>query len=309
MFKIIIISLIISFPLLTVQAETLVLPESKSDSIIGDVYTTAANEEETLLDIGRRFDLGYDQIVRTNPGVDRWVPKQNARIVIPSRYILPDVSREGIVLNLAELRLYFYQTKNFIAPLSVMTFPVSIGRMDWKTPLGRTKIVKKERDPPWFPTQSLHEEAEEEGSVLPEMIPGGSPDNPLGHFALRLGVKNYLIHGTDERKSFGIGMRVTHGCIRMYPEDIEKLFELVSVGTVVTIIDAPVKVGWQGNSLFLEVHRPVDPEEEEANSVSLSMVRELIQSKADELTVLEEKKIQEVLDLGNGIPTVVGHRE
>jgi L,D-transpeptidase ErfK/SrfK len=293
-----------------VWAETFVLPESSDESVIGDLLFTTVEDGETLLDIARAFDIGYDQIIKANPDVDRWVPFVNQRIIIPSRYILPRAPREGVVLNLAELRLYYYPPKASSGADSVMTFPVSIGRMDWRTPLGRTKIAKKERNPVWIPTPSLRKEArDEDGIELPLMIPGGDPENPMGQFALRLGISNYAIHGTDERKAFGIGMRVTHGCIRLYPEDIEKLFALVTVGTPVTILDKPIKVGWRGHDLYLEVHRPIDPEEREADSVDASLVMEYVERAATPDTVIDDERVELVTELGNGIPVIVGHRE
>jgi L,D-transpeptidase ErfK/SrfK len=275
------------------QAETFVLPDSNDESVIGNLLFTTVEDGETLLDIARAFDIGYDQIIKANPDVDRWVPFVNQRIIIPSRYILPRAPHDGIVLNLAELRLYYYPPKASSGAGSVMTFPVSIGRMDWRTPLGRTKVAKKERNPVWIPTPSLRKEArDEDGIELPLMIPGGDPENPMGEFALRLGISNYAIHGTDERKAFGIGMRVTHGCIRLYPEDIEKL-----------------KVGWRDQDLYLEVHRPIDPEEREADAVDESLVMQYVEQAATPDTVIDDERVELATELGNGIPVIVGHRE
>jgi len=183
---------------------------------------------------------------------------------------------------------------------------VSIGRMDWRTPLGATKIVRKERDPVWRPPPSIRLEHARDGDPLPEAIPGGSPDNPLGRFALRLGIPTYLIHGVDERKAFGIGMRVTHGCIRMYPEDIEHLFGLVSVNTQVLLVDEPVKVGKRGGSIFLSVHQPLDEgEDEEAPPlarVSLAMVMQQLRKSVGPNAPLDMEAIAKITEVGDGVP-------
>ncbi|MGB5247572.1 MAG: L,D-transpeptidase family protein, partial [Woeseia sp.] len=168
------------------------------------------------------------------------------------RYVLPAGPRTGVVLNLAEYRMYYYPKPKPGERAIVMTFPISIGRMDWETPLGLTRVVAKARNPAWYPPESVRAEHEADGRPLPRIVPPG-PDNPLGNFAMRLSLPGYLIHGTN--RPAGVGMRVTHGCIRMFPEDIEYLFEQLSVETPVRIINEPLKVGWDGEVLVLEVHR------------------------------------------------------
>ena len=242
--------------------ERLLMP-SGVDSVVGELRVVRAREDETLVDIAREFNLGYDQIVKANPTVNRWIPGDGTEVVLPHRYILPSAVHRGVVLNISELRLYYYPASPKGAAREVLTYPVSIGRMDWMTPLGETKVVKKERDPAWRPPASIREEHARDGDPLPEVIPGGHPENPLGRFALRLGIPSYLIHGVDERKAFGIGMRVTHGCIRMYPEDIESLFDIVPVGTQVLIVDEPIKIGRMGDKVFLSVYQPLDDGENE----------------------------------------------
>lgn len=239
------------------QAEQFPLP-AEPEQVVGQIGYTRARRGETLLEIARRFDLGHDQIVGANPLLNRWLPPTGARVLLPSHYVLPPAPRKGIVLNLAELRLYYYPAHQ----RTVYTYPVSVGVQDWRTPLGQTVVVARERNPTWTPPPSIRAEHRAEGEELPASIPGGSPDNPLGRFALKLSRKGYLIHGTDERRAMGIGMRVSHGCIRLYPEDIEELFSQVTLGTPVTIIDQPVKVGWGGGLLWLQVHYPVDPDEQ-----------------------------------------------
>ena len=239
-------------------ADEWILPPADVD-LIGEIRYTEARYEDTLLDIARRHDLGRDEIVNANPGVDTWLPGEGTRIMLPTRYILPDAPREGLVLNLPEMRLYYYPPARRGEVRRMVTHPISIGRVDWKTPLGKTRISAKQRDPSWRPPKSILKEAAAEGRELPEVIPAG-PDNPLGRFALRLAIPGYLIHSTN--KPYGLGMRVSHGCIRMYPEDIEKLFSRVRVNNPVHIVNQPVKLGWLADTLFVEVHPPLEEDEE-----------------------------------------------
>ena len=231
--------------------EELPLPISKRDNVVGELRYTLVARGDSLLDIARAFDVGHDEILLSNPLLNRWVPKVGAEVMIPSLYVLPAGERKGIVLNLAELRLYFFPPGKQV----VHTFPVSIGDYDWSTPQGTTRVVSKQVNPPWYPPKSIREEHAEDGEELPLMVPGGDPDNPLGEFALKLGLPGYLIHSTDQRRSFGIGMRVSHGCIRLYPEDMERLFSMVPVGTPVRIIDQSVKAGILNDQVFLEMHQ------------------------------------------------------
>ena len=245
----------------SVQAETWTLPPEDID-IFGQVQTTTTSRKETLLDVAREYDIGQIEILLANPNVDRWLPDDGAEVILPSRYIIPQAERKGLVLNLPEMRMFFFPKPKKGEKPVVVTHPVSIGRMDWDTPLGKTKIVGKRKDPTWTPPQSIKDEVIAAGDPpLPDVVPAG-PDNPLGQYALRLGAGNgsYLIHGTN--KPYGVGMRVTHGCVRMYPEDIERLFDIISVGTQVQLVNQPIKLGWIIDTLFIELHPPLDEDEE-----------------------------------------------
>lgn len=234
------------FLLVNTYATTLVLPSS--GDLVGEVQYAAAEPNETLDELSKRLSIGYSELLRANPNVD---PAQslaeNTQLIIPSQFILPDVPRKGIVINLADYRLYYFPENENV----VITFPVGIGREGWNTPLGLTKIISKEANPKWRPTANVQAEAMKNGDPLPDEFPSG-PNNPLGKHALRLGWATFLIHGTNNPN--GIGSRVSAGCIRMFPEDIEHLFNLVSVGTPVRVINEPVKIGRQGGSLFLQIH-------------------------------------------------------
>ena len=232
------------------RAEIYELPPDGYD-VIGALATITTREEDTLVDIARRHGLGYHDIVRANRGVNVWVPGEGTEVVLPTRFVLPPGPRQGIVLNLPEYRLYYYPEPVDGEPAYVMTYPISIGRMDWDTPLGATRVISKVRNPSWYTPQSVRDEHAADGRPLPRIVPPG-PQNPLGKYAMRLGLPGYLIHGTN--RPAGVGMRVTHGCIRMFPEDIEFLFPNVDVKTPVRIINEPVKLGWFGNELVMEVH-------------------------------------------------------
>ena len=277
------------------------LPSPDTD-VIGQIKVMYATKDDTLVDIARRHGLGYDEIVHANPGVDRWAPGEGNPIVLPTRYILPDTPREGLILNIAEMRLYYYPKASVGESRTVVTYPVSIGRMDWKTPMGLTKVVAKDIDPPWRPPASIKAEHAAEGDILPDIIPGG-PDNPLGRFAMRLGVPGYLIHGTN--KPYGIGMRVTHGCVRMYPEDIERLFGMVPVGTPVRLIDQPVKVGRLNGMLMVESHEPLE-EDNLPIKITLEQARQAVIAKTGpEMPGVDQAALEVAVEQVSGIPVAI----
>ncbi len=205
-----------------------------------------ASYDDTLLELARRHKLGYVEMVAANPGTDPWVPGEGTDVILPTVHLMPNLnneSPEGIVINLADMRLYFFDDDGS-PPRS---FPIGIGRDGLLTPTGVTKVTHKRENPTWRPTKRMREEDPE----LPEVVLAG-PDNPLGTRAMYLGWPEYLIHGTNQ--PWGVGRRVSSGCVRMYPEDVEALFELVNVDTKVTVIDQPVKFGWIGSELYMEVH-------------------------------------------------------
>lgn len=212
-------------------------------AIIGRQRTYFTRYEDTLLDLARAHGLGYTEIVAANPGIDPWVPGADTKIILPTAHIVPEAAPEGIVLNLADQRLYFFEPDG----VSVRSAPLGIGRGGWLTPTGTTRIVRKARNPSWYVPESVRKEQPE----LPRVVRPG-PDNPLGKHALYLGWPAYLIHGTN--KPFGIGRRVSHGCVRLYPEDIAWFHDNLPIGTPVAVIDQEVKLARQSGQLFLEVH-------------------------------------------------------
>lgn len=242
---------------------------AEDQDLIGAPRVIQTRYEDTFPSIARAHNVGFEALRNANPGIDPWLPGEGTTVIIPAQFVLPRTPRHGIVVNLPELRLYYFPDDG---TGRVITHPVSIGRMDWRTPLGRTTIVNKARNPSWYPPESIRAEHAAMNDPLPAVVPPG-PDNPLGAHALRLAIPGgYLIHGTN--KPAGVGMRVTHGCIRMFPEDVEALFSIVEIGTQVLIVNQPYKLGFGEDGLYLEAHEPLPTLSEGLDSVS-SAVTEL----------------------------------
>jgi L,D-transpeptidase ErfK/SrfK len=222
---------------------------SADDDVVGHVQVTKVGEHDTLPDIARRFNVGYEEIVRANPGVDPWLPGVGREVVVPTQFVLPFAERKGIVVNIAAMRIYYFPPAKAGEKQVVYTHPIGIGRVGWQTPEGKTKVVTKQKDPVWRPTASIIAEHKKNGEILPKVVPAG-PDNPLGRYKFTLGWPSYLIHGTN--KPYGVGLRSSHGCLRLYPEDVEKLFEMVNPGTQVTVVNQPYVFGWHEGQLYLQ---------------------------------------------------------
>ncbi len=247
------------------RAERYLLPPSGS-SMVGQLAIISARHEDTFIHLARKFAVGFQELVIANSKVDPWLPGEGTQIVVPSRYILPDTAREGLVLNLAEMRLYYYPGNSDSGTQYVHTYPISIGKEGWHTPHSLTRVISRLKDPTWFPPESIRKEHAQRNDPLPASVPPG-PDNPLGKYALRLALPGYLIHGTNEPR--GIGMKVTHGCIRLHPDDIKDLFNRVSIGTPVTIVNQPYKLTWHSGQLYAEMH-PNEGNESKTNSRHLT---------------------------------------
>lgn len=246
-------ALLISLPLTLIMgsgvaasatSQTLSTQKAKfSDPYIGQMQDVTAGYEDTLVHIGREYGVGFVEMRAANPTLDPWIPGSGARVIVPTMNILPNAPHTGVVINLAEMRLYYYQSP-FESP---KTFPIGIGRDGLRTPVGVTTVVRKKEKPTWTPTDRMRKE----DPTLPVSVPPG-PENPMGSHALYLGFPTVAIHGTN--KPYGIGRRVSSGCIRMFPEDITQIYDMVPAGTRVTVVDQPIKSAWIGNRLFLEVH-------------------------------------------------------
>src|SRR6202011_107099 len=219
--------------------------------IVGYVQKTVVGKDDTLPDIARRFDVGYEEILTANPGVDPWLPGVGREIVVPTQFILPTAPHEGGVVNVAEMRIFYYPRHKKGEPETVYTHPIGIGKVGWKTPEGTTKIVSRQKDPVWVVPKSVRDEHAEDGEKLPPQVPAG-PDNPLGQYMFRLGWPSYLIHGTN--KPYGVGMRSSHGCMRLYPEDIAVFYNLIPIGTKVTVVNQPYLFGSRDGALNMQAY-------------------------------------------------------
>jgi L,D-transpeptidase ErfK/SrfK len=279
---------------------------SSADAVLfGREERVVTSFEDTLYEIARRYSLGSEEVVRVNPGIDPWLPGAGKNVVIPGQRVLPPGPREGIVVNLPEHRLYFYPKPVAGKPHVVYTYPISIGKMDWHTPLGKTKVVDKRKNPTWTPPESVRQEHIANGEPPLPAVVGPGPDNPLGNYAMRLGLTGaYLIHGTNN--PIAVGMAVTHGCIRMYPEDIEELFPMVAVGTPVYLINEPVKIAWVDGQLLLEVHPPVDAQGQTTEPVLTVFEGMLEKALGQSLVAIHWDHARAELSQARGMPAVVG---
>lgn len=284
------------------------------DKVIGEVQVTHATMEDTLSDIARRFNLGYEELVRANPGVDPWVPGAGREIILPTQFVLPDAPREGLVVNLAALRVFYFPKRKPGELQTVVTHPIGIGKVGWTTPEGVTKVVSKRKDPIWTPPASVRKEHAERGDLLPKVVPAG-PDNPLGVFAMNLGWSGYLIHGTN--KPYGVGMRSSHGCLRFYPEDIAILFNDMAVGTKVQVVNQRLTYGWHDGKLYVQVMPPTEEEltaqkapSDAANQVlSTAITEQVLQLAKQHSVMVDIEQVKQLAQQQTGVTTPVSNAQ
>lgn len=283
----------------TAQALELPLPPPGED-VVGQVRVIVSRYEDTFAGIAEDNDLGYLELVAANPGVDPWLPGEGTQIILPTRYILPPGPREGIVINLAEYRLYYYPKGRNV----VYTYPLGIGREGWSSPVAETRITAKTPNPSWYPPASIRKEHAAEGDPLPAVVPPG-PDNPLGPMKMNLALRGYLIHGSNKR--FGIGMRVSHGCFRMLNHNVLELAELAPVGTRVRIINQPYKVGMgSGGHYFLEVHPPLDDDHRASLVDKQTRIVNALLARGDiDTHQLDWEMLREVVAAEDGLPVEI----
>lgn len=271
-------------------------PLPSEGNMIGQSYTVMATEEQTLLDIAREHNVGYREIRDANPEVSLWLPGEGTEVIIPARHILPPVPREGIVINLAELRLYYYPRVPEGETPWVETYPIGIGREGYSTPLGITKTTIKLKDPAWYPPRSMRREAAEQGEFVPGVVPPG-PENPLGKHAILLDIPGYLLHGTNQPD--GIGMRISRGCIRLYPKDIESLFARIPGGTPVNLVDIPIKVGWSSDKLYVQSFRSLADQEADLDDI-VATFEDLQKVRKDKALDIDYARLREAMESSSG---------
>jgi L,D-transpeptidase ErfK/SrfK len=277
--------------------------------LVGETQVLFARYENTFSAIGRQYNLGYEEMRRANPGVDQWLPGEGTPIYLPTQTILPEVPRTGIVVNVPAMRLYYFTTEKPATAggpevVKVSTHPVGIGTEGWATPFGEAKVMQKAKDPTWYVPASVRKEHAERGDPLPSVVPPG-PDNPLGKFAMTLSLPGYLIHGTN--KPAGVGMRSSHGCIRLYPEDIEALFGRVARGTAVRLVNQPVLAAWHEGQLYLEVHPPLAEETHDLVAEADAALSRALEraGAAAAAVVIDRAAIEKIVTEQRGIPLPV----
>ncbi|NNC24115.1 L,D-transpeptidase family protein [Salinisphaera sp. USBA-960] len=301
MARLIAITFMISIPALWLSAAQAAIYELPGDgvTVVGKIQHTKTGDSDTFVALSRKYDLGYRELEHANPDVDPWLPGDGTPITLPTRYVLPNAPHKGIVINLSEMRLYYYPPKGSKNAGKVVTMPLGIGRKGWQTPLGKTHVSNKIRKPSWTVPESIRKEHKEDGDPLPKVVPAG-PDNPLGQYALQLALPGYLIHGTNKPR--GIGMQVSHGCIRLYPEDIENLFAMLGSRTPVHIVDQPYKVGWNGQQLVMSAHPPAQEKKSGKQNYASWTKTIVTASNEHEHTNINWERAQSVASKANGIP-------
>lgn len=278
------------------RIETHVFDASGGGQIIGQVAVVRTQDGDTLPDIARHFGLGHDALNAANPGVDVWVPPADSRVVLPLMFILPEATRQGIVINLASMRLFHFDGKS----RSILTYPVGIGEEGRSTPLGDMRVERKAVRPTWYVPTSIRRAHAKKGDPLPAEVPPG-PENPLGEYALYLSRPTYVIHGTN--KPYSIGLRATNGCLRLYPEDMENLYKAVPAKTPVHIVNQPYLIGRAAGMLYLEAHTP--QEELNAADAKKKLYARLQDIEKKEATRLDWRLVEETLAQARGIPVPI----
>lgn len=268
---------------------------ARDQALFGSLATITVKDNDTLPDIARHFGLGYNDISMANPSIAAWTPTPGSQVLLPLQFILPDSPRKGITLNLANMRLFYYPKQT---PDKVFTYPVGIGRDGWNTPTGLLKIISKTANPSWNVPESIQREHARKGDALPAVVRAG-PNNPLGNYAMRLTVSHYLIHGTN--KPYGIGMQVSHGCVQLYPENIETLFEKITIGTPVQIVHQPYLTAWHEGMLYLEANKPLQNHKQS----KMQLMKQLRQLSSKKHATIDWKKVERVLDRADGVPTPI----
>jgi len=274
-------------------------PESNEHTVIGEVRVYTPVKGDTFFDLARYFDLGYNELVDANPGVDEWIPGHfDKPVIVPQQFILPSGSYSGIVINVPEMRLYYYRPAGKDGARTVVTFPVGLGREEWKTPVGKFSVREKTVNPTWVIPESIRKERIADKGFSEKMIPGGDPNNPLGKYRMRLTLDLYGIHGTNI--PWGVGMLVSHGCVRLYPEDIEKLYPMVPVGTQGVFVYQPIKVGMANGRVYVEVHKDL-------YGMKPGMYRETraMLEQHGFMSLVDEEKLHEAVLAQTGIPVDV----
>ncbi len=275
---------------------------SDEQTVIGEPQIVLAGPEDTFSDLARTYGLGFDDLLAANPAIDPWLPGEGTPILLPTQYVLPDAPKRGVILNIATKRLFYYPKPAEGELQQVLTYPIGIGRVGWETPLGETTVIAKARNPSWWVPASVRQEHAALGDPLPSIVPPG-PDNPLGTRVLKLDLPGYLIHGTNQ--PYGVGMRVSHGCVRLYPENIEFLYSLVEVGEAVTIMNAPYQMGWKDGVHYFEAHAPLEDDTIQAEDRLQRLLDAQVDAEGDALNDHLRQHIISLSEAASGVPVSI----
>jgi len=276
------------------------LLDTPEQRIVGELQVIEARYEDTFVDIARTYNVGFDELAEANPDVDAWLPGEGTRIVLPTRFVLPDAPHEGIVVNLPSKRLfYFLPEPDAEGRQVVVTYPIGIGKEGTVTPVGTTTVISKAKDPVWTVPQSVLQEHAAKGDPLPARVMPG-PDNPLGAYALRLGMPSYLIHGTN--KPAGVGMRSSHGCLRLFPENIAFIYESVPPGTPVRIVNQPWLFAWDNGRLYLEAHTPLSDDTRDQARLFADRFAAAMENAPDGLAQIADARLESIREAALGVP-------
>lgn len=289
------------FSLLThnALATTYDLPPS-DHAIIGQVQYGTANHGDNAINMAQRFDLGFNAIENANPDLDLTRGfNAGTKLKIPTQHLLPNEARKGIIINLPEMRMYYFPKDSS----KIYTYPIGIGKMGKTIPITRAAITRKATNPTWTPPDSIREFNLEQGIVLPQVMPPG-PDNPLGQYAIYMSIPTYLIHSTIFPAS--IGKRASFGCIRMYESDIEEFFPTVNRGVPVAVINQPVKIGWQYDHLYLETHQPLEEHEGATEATLPGVVQALTDSTQHQAVLIDWQLVSYLVQEKDGLPHEIG---
>ncbi len=268
------------------------------ERLLGELQILRTRSEDTFVDIARAYNLGFEELVAANPGIDPWLPGEGTEGVLPTRFIVPPGPREGLVVNNAQMRLFYFEPPAADGTQVVYTHPIGIGRIGRATPTGQSTVIDKATDPTWYPPLSVRREHAEQGDPLPAIVPPG-PDNPLGRHVLRLGLPSYLIHGTNQPP--GVGMRVSAGCVRMFPEDIEALYPRIALGTPVRLINEPVLAAWHGRQLYVDAHALLEEDSRDPDTLLVEVIEQAMAEAGQPLGTVDFRRAAEVFAEGRGI--------
>lgn len=269
-----------------------------NESIIGSQQTGFVKSGDTAATIAHAYDIGFNEIQNANPEIDMNHRFSSGReVVIPTEHLLPNAPRKGIVINLPEMRMYFYNGNE------VLTYPVGIGKAGKTIPIANAKVTYKKTNPYWYPPDDIREFNLAQGVILPKVLPPG-PDNPLGTYAVYMTLPTFLIHSTIFPES--VGRRASFGCIRMYETDIESFFPIIKRGIPIDIINSPVKVGWQKDKLYMEAHAPLDEYKSEPNATLSGTVHEIVERTGNKPVLVDWQGVSFIAKANDGAPHEIG---